>query len=175
MVENINNFNKIRNLSSQRDNQFPDFFKFDDKFENGRKIFEDYDSCIWWHRPSRRWHLGKCEDLGTDTSLAYVTTDAQCPNLEGTVWKHVESNKTFDAKNIAEVANCEIPPPPCENCAAAASAVGTRIENTTAFGGVNVITKGSIFRQILRGKPCKWRISNLQWRCVQNTEKNRLV
>jgi hypothetical protein len=139
-----------------------------DRFENAKQIYQlgypDYrtlssisEKCIWWLLQSRQWHIGECNNVGTNESFAYIYADVPCPHPEEERWVHSETGEYL--KNIHNYSNdrCKVNPDGPSVCGAEYSLP----LDTSATTGVNAIIRNGAYIQT-----CTWKLRRHQWRCI---------
>ncbi len=150
------------------------FYNFDTKhqYEASKQLYvlePDFqvqgDKCIWWFRPCRRWWLGHCEHVGTNTGFAYIDADVVCPHPEEQRWMNPETGKYFvDIRNYSAER--------CKHFAdgtAVCGATSTSPLSSVASNGENAVVVNNRYVEM-----CSWRFSNGAWSCIE-TDRSQSI
>ena len=132
----------------------------DERFENSKRVFILDDKCIWWHLDWRRWIMGSCEDVGSDSGFAYTDGDVRCPIVSQ--WRSFENGDYF-ADIRSELVFCTY----FEDGSGVCSATATNPLELSSTAGVSAVVQDGTYKQ-----RCKWRYRQNQWRCIQQIVKN---
>ena len=115
------------------------YIKLQDILEANRPIFQQNETCIWWHQPTRQWWIGPCENVGSDIAFAYIENDEACPFNK--IWQRNDTHETI--LNIDIDAN---------TLYFATEASGQKSRNQSGIAAVNVVVSKGKYRQQCRFK-----------------------
>jgi hypothetical protein len=62
------------------------------------------DKCIWWKRQYRRWWIGPCKKVGTNSGYAYIKQDVRCASPSfGIEWIELDWRRGGSDKRLKGV------------------------------------------------------------------------
>ena len=142
-VKSIN----FTNMSPKYDGEY---LKLEDILEANRPIFQRNETCIWWHRPSRHWSIGPCENVGSEDGFAYIENDDICPFSK--IWQRNDTHETIPDIDITG----NVLYFPTESS-------GQRSGYQSGIAAVNVVISRGIYKQ-----QCKFKYRNGIYKCTKN-------
>jgi hypothetical protein len=128
-------------------------YQFDSDYgflEGNRPVFEKTGECVWWHRQSRHWWVGPCENVGLNDGYAYGEGDSHCPSSHELVWRRGGSDEIIHDVVVYK--------------SFMAASGGHKPDHSSGTAGVNAIIRNGRYKQT-----CRPVYRNFSFRCSETT------